>query len=46
MGPGKYHGFPEKPSMIPPSLLADLRKRAAREGCEEAFDAWLATEDL
>jgi hypothetical protein len=46
MGPGKYHGFPEKPSQIPPIILEDLRSRAKAEGCEEEFDAWLKREDL
>jgi hypothetical protein len=46
MGPGRYHGFPEKPKQIPPVLREELRSRAAAEGREGDFDVWMAVEDL
>jgi hypothetical protein len=46
MGPGRYHGFPEKPRLIPPKMKPILRDRARSEGCEEEFDDWLEQEDL
>ncbi len=46
MGPGKYHGFPERPGQLPPNLIEQLRDRARAEGYEDEFDAWMAQEDL
>jgi hypothetical protein len=36
-----YHGFPEKPSEIPPDVRQELRRRAANEDQVEAFDGWM-----
>jgi len=45
VGRGCYHGFPEKPGMIPPVLVDELRARARDEGCESQFESWMARED-
>jgi hypothetical protein len=38
--PGKYHGFPERASRIPPRILQELRKRAEENGHLEMFERW------
>jgi hypothetical protein len=38
--PGRYHGFPERPSKIHPHILEQLRTRAEDAGDSEAFEQW------
>jgi hypothetical protein len=38
---GRYHGFPEIPSEIPPSIRDELRARAVAERTVDAFDEWM-----
>ena len=44
LSPGKYHGFPDKPHLIPPKVREILRQRAQEEGYEEEFDEWMTRE--
>jgi hypothetical protein len=38
--PGHYHGFPERPSRIPPAIREQLRARAEQRGEGEAYEDW------
>lgn len=44
--PGRYHGFPERPSRIRPDILEQLRSRAKAMGDIEAFEQWRREVDV